>query len=408
MTGDLQVDDYALVLNAGSSSLKFCVFQRPGGESWRLEARGQIEGIGTSPRLSVKDADGARLADDQLDASIRNGRDAIDVLAGWLRSKYGGARVLGVGHRVVHGGARFTGPTVLNKEVLAQLHELAPLAPLHQPYNLAAIEAVFERLPGVPQVACFDTSFHRGHAAVAALVPLPRVLCRSGLERYGFHGISYEYIASVLPEVAPEIARGRVIVAHLGSGASLCALRDRKSVDSTLGFTALDGLCMGTRPGALDPGVVLYLFQSLGLSAKQVEEILYKKSGLLGISGISNDMRDLLGRDEPEARLAVEYFVYRAAREIGALAAVLGGIDALVFTAGIGENSAEVRRQISESSAWLGIELDQEANAGKAARISTPGSKVSVWVIPTNEELMIARHTGDLLGLRREARASRP
>jgi len=402
------MDDYALVLNAGSSSLKFCVFQQPGGENWRLEARGQIEGIGTSPRLSVKDADGARLAYDRLDPSIRNGCDAIDVLAGWLRSKYDGARVLGVGHRVVHGGSRFTGPTVLNKGILARLHELVPLAPLHQPYNLAAIEAVFERLPGVPQVACFDTSFHHDHSAVAALVPLPRVLRRSGLKRYGFHGISYEYIASVLPEVAPEIAGGRVIVAHLGSGASLCALKNGKSIDSTLGFTALDGLCMGTRPGAFDPGGVLYLFQSLGLSAKQVEEILYKKSGLLGISGISNDMRDLLGRSEPEARLAVEYFVYRAAKEIGALTAVLGGLDALVFTAGIGENSAEVRRQISESSAWLGIELDRAANVAKRPRISTPRSKVSVWVIPTNEELMIARHTGDLLGLRGRPPASRP
>jgi len=402
------MDDYALVLNAGSSSLKFCVFQQPGGENWRLEARGQIGGIGTAPRRAVKVADGARLAYDRLDPSIRNGCDAINVLAGWLRSKYDGARVLGVGHRVVHGGSRFTGPTVLNKGILARLHELVPLAPLHQPYNLAAIEAVFERLPGVPQVACFDTSFHHDHSAVAALVPLPRVLRRSGLKRYGFHGISYEYIASVLPEVAPEIAKGRIIVAHLGSGASLCALKNGKSVDSTLGFTALDGLCMGTRPGAFDPGGVLYLFQSLGLSAKQVEEILYKKSGLLGISGISNDMRDLLGRSEPEARLAVEYFVYRAAKEIGALTAVLGGIDALVFTAGIGENSAEVRRQISESSAWLGIELDREANAAKRPRISTPGSKVSVWVIPTNEELMIARHTGDLLGSRGRPPASRP
>jgi acetate kinase len=398
--GNMQMDDYALVLNAGSSSLKFCVFQRPGGEIWRLEARGQIEGIGTSPQLSVKDAYGARLANDKLAASVRNGRDAVDVLAGWLRSNYGGARVLGVGHRVVHGGARFAGPTIVTEEALTQLLELVPLAPLHQPYNLAAIGAVFERLPGVPQVACFDTSFHRGHAAVAALVPLPRDLCRSGLERYGFHGISYEYIASVLPEVAPEIASGRVIVAHLGSGASLCALKDGKSVDSTLGFTALDGLCMGTRPGALDPGVILYLFQALGLPAKEIETILYKKSGLLGISEISNDMRDLLGRLEPEARLAVDYFIYRAAKEIGALTAVLGGIDALVFTAGIGENSAEVRQRISESSAWLGIELDQEANAGGSARISTAESKVSVWVIPTNEELMIARHTGDLLGLR--------
>jgi acetate kinase len=394
------MDDFALVLNAGSSSLKFCVFQRPSGETWRLEARGQIEGIGTAPRLSVKDADLQRLADEKLDASVRNGRDAIDVLATWLRSRYGGARVLGVGHRVVHGGAAFAGPTVVNEQVMSQLRELVPLAPLHQPYNLAAIEAVFDRLPGVPQVACFDTSFHRGHARVAELVPLPNHVCNSDVERYGFHGISYEYIASVLPEVAPDISKAKVIVAHLGSGASLCALNNGKSVDTTMGFTAVDGLCMGTRPGAIDPGVVLYLFQNLGLSVKEVETILYKKSGLLAISGISNDMRDLLGRDEPEARLAVDYFIYRAAKEIGALAAVLRGIDGLVFTAGIGENSAEVRRRICDASGWLGMTIDSEANESNATRISSPQSKVSVWVIPTNEELMIARHTGDLLGLR--------
>jgi acetate kinase len=392
------MDDYALVLNAGSSSLKFCVFQRPAGETWRLEARGQIEGIGTLARLSVKDADSKSLADEKLDA-ITDGRDAVDALASWLRSKYAGSRVLGVGHRVVHGGARFTAPTILNPQVVAELHELVPLAPLHQPYNLAAIEAVFERLPGVPQIACFDTSFHRGQPAVAELVPLPSALRQAGIQRYGFHGLSYEYIASVLPQVAPQIAEGRVIVAHLGSGASLCALKNGKSVDSTLGFTALDGLCMGTRPGAIDPGIVLYLFQSLGLSATEVETILYKKSGLLGISGISNDMRDLLGRSEPEARLAVDYFVYRVAKEIGALTAVLGGLDALVFTAGIGENSAEVRQKICDASAWLGIEVDAQANAKRELLISEISSSVSVWVIPTNEELMIARHTGALLGL---------
>jgi acetate kinase len=251
----------------------------------------------------------------------------------------------------------------------------------------------------VPQVACFDTSFHRSQPAVAQVGPLPREICDTGVQRYGFHGLSYEYIASVLPQVAPEIADRRVVVAHLGSGASLCALKDRKSVDSTLGFTALDGLCMGTRPGAVDPGVVLYLFQNLGLTAKEVETILYKKSGLLGISGISNDMRDLVGRDDPGARLAVDYFVYRAAKEIGALAAVLGGIDGLVFTAGIGENSAEIRRRICEASSWLGIELDQDANMRRGPRISRAGSAVSAWVIPTNEELIIARHTGALLGL---------
>jgi acetate kinase len=392
--------DFALVLNAGSSSLKFCVFKRPETLQWQLDAKGQIEGIGTAPRLSVKDGAGTPIADDRLDRAVSDGRKAVDALAAWLHGKYHGGKVLGVGHRVVHGGSRFVGPTIVNDEALAQLRELVPLAPLHQPYNLAAIEEVFERLPGVPQVACFDTSFHCSHSAVAALVPLPRELCQSGLQRYGFHGLSYEYIASVLPEVAPEIARGRVIVAHLGSGASLCALKDGKSVDNSLGFTALDGLCMGTRPGALDPGIVLYLFQGLGLSAKEVETILYKKSGLLGISGISNDMRDLLDRKEPEARLAVDYFVYRAAKEMGALAAVLGGIDGLVFTAGIGENSAEIRRRICESSVWLGLELDAAANANRGPRISTSQSKVSTWVIPTNEEIMIARHTGTLLGLR--------
>jgi acetate kinase len=393
------MDDYALVLNAGSSSLKFCVYRRPVAQQWRLEARGQIEGIGTSPQLAAKDGQGGILAETRLEDWVCDGRAALDALASWLRSKYGGARVLGIGHRVVHGGSRYSQPVVVTRQVLADLYELVPLAPLHQPHNLAAIDTIFERMPDVPQVACFDTSFHYCQPPVAKLIPLPSDIRKSGLQRYGFHGLSYEYIASVLAEVAPEIAQGRVIVAHLGSGASMCALKAGKSVDSTLGFTALDGLCMGTRPGALDPGVVLYLFQNLGLSAKEVEAILYKKSGLLGISGISNDMRDLLTRSEPEARLAVNYFVYRAAKEIGALAAVLGGVDGLVFTAGIGENSPEIRRRICEASSWLGMELDEGANANKGLRISALRSKVSAWVIPTNEELMIARHTGSLLGL---------
>jgi acetate kinase len=393
------MDDYALVLNAGSSSLKFCVFNRAGEKDWQVAARGQIEGIGTSPRLCAKDAQGVVLVNNSLDGTVSDGHAAIDALASWLRSKWRGAHVLGIGHRVVHGGMRYGQPVLVTRQVLSHLYEVVPLAPLHQPYNLAAIDAVFERMPDVPQIACFDTGFHSSHSQVADLIPLPRGICNSGLRRYGFHGLSYEYIASVLPEVAPEIAKGRVIVAHLGSGASLCALNDGKSVDSTLGFTALDGLCMGTRPGALDPGVVLYLFQSLDLTTKEVETMLYKQSGLLGISGISNDMRDLLGRSEPEARLAVDYFVYRAAKEIGALTAALGGIDALVFTAGIGENSPEIRRRICESSSWLGVELDTHANTSGAARISTGQSKVSAWVIPTNEELMIARHTWSLLGL---------
>jgi acetate kinase len=394
------MNDYALILNAGSSSLKFCVFQRPSGEDWHLEARGQIEGIGTSPHLSVKNASDEKIEDKKIDGALKDVNGAIEALALWLRSKYGGSRVLGVGHRVVHGGKKYSSPVIITTQVMRDLEDLIPLAPLHQPYNLAAIRAVSERLPEVPQVACFDTGFHSGHSEVVELVPLPEDIRQSGLQRYGFHGLSYEYIASVLPQVAPEIAKGRVIVAHLGSGTSMCAMRNGKSIDSTLGFTALDGLCMGTRPGAIDPGVILYLFQNLGLSAKEVENILYKKSGLIAISGISNDMRDLLGRKEPEAALAVDYFIFRATKEIGALAAVLGGIDGLVFTAGIGENSTEIRQRICESSKWLGIELDHEANKQKGPRISTLGSKVSAWVIPTNEELMIARHTARLLGLK--------
>jgi acetate kinase len=283
--------------------------------------------------------------------------------------------------------------------VLDDLRKLEPLAPLHQPYNLAGIAQLLERMPDVPQVACFDTGFHRGWSDVADLVPLPAEIRRAGVQRYGFHGISYEYIAGALPRVAPEVAAGRVIVAHLGSGASLCALKNGKSVDCTFGFTALDGLCMGTRPGALDPGVVLHLFQALDLSAKEVETMLYKKSGLLGISGFSNDMRELLASNDAGAKLAVDYFVYRAAKEIGALAAVLGGIDALVFTAGIGERSAEIRRRISAASEWLGLELDATANAANAPKISTPASRVAVFAIPTNEELVIAEHTRTLLGL---------
>ena len=393
------MDDYAVVLNAGSSSLKFCVYRRPDAR-WRMEARGQIEGIGSAPTFAASDESGSELDRRTLDKpAVRDGGAALDTLADWLRSRYRGARVLGVGHRVVHGGPKFAAPVIVTPEILEELRTLIPLAPLHQPHNLAAIDAVARQLPGVPQVACFDTGFHRTQRDVAQLVPLPLVVRESGVQRYGFHGLSYEYIASVLPQAAPEIANGRVIVAHLGSGASLCAMSNRTSVDSTLGFTALDGLCMGTRPGALDPGVVLYLFQNLGLTPSQVETMLYKQSGLLGISGVSNDMRKLLGSDAPAARLALDYFVYRVAKEVGALAAVLEGVDAIVFTAGIGENSAEIRQRIGAACGWLGVEIDAEANAARRTRISTPGSRVSAWVIPTNEELIIARHTGTLLGL---------
>lgn len=393
------MDKYLLVLNAGSSSLKFSMFRRHEQQGWRLESHGEIEGIGRSAQFFARDAQGGTLAKTSLD-SVGDADTALEALLSWLRSKYDGERILGVGHRVVHGGIRHPQPVVVTPQVLAELQELVPLAPLHQPHNLAAIETLFKRMPGVPQVACFDTSFHHGRAEVAKIVPLPDEIRKSGVQRYGFHGLSYEYIAPVLREIAPEIAKGRVIAAHLGNGASLCALQNGKSVDNTFGFSVLDGLCMGTRPGALDPGVVLYLFQALKLSAPEVETLLYHRSGLLGVSGISNDMRDLLASSDPSARLAVDYFVYRAAKEIGAMAAVLGGVDGLVFTAGMGEHSPEIRRRICAASAWLGLELDAEANSRGGPRISTARSRISVWVIPTNEELMIAQHTAAVLGLK--------
>jgi acetate kinase len=397
---------HALVLNAGSSSLKFCAYERSRGEEWTLDARGQVEGIGSSPKFAARDGSGAVVAERALSAAkVHDVRDALHVLAGWLHDRYRGAPVAGVGHRVVHGGAKYASPCLVTPRVIEELRALAPLAPLHQPHNVGAIEAVAERLPGVPQVACFDTGFHRSQPPVAQLVPLPEEIRAAGVQRYGFHGLSYEYVAAALPLEAPEIAGRRVIVGHLGSGASLCAMKDGKSIDCTMGFTALDGLCMGTRPGATDPGVVLYLFQELGMSPAEVEKLLYRQSGLLGLSESSNDMRNLLGNPDPRARLAVDYFVYQAVKQIGALAAVLGGVDALIFTAGIGEHSAEIRRRICEGSAWLGIELDAAANLRHARRITALHSRVSAWVIPTNEELMIARHTGDLLGLRRPLRA---
>jgi acetate kinase len=392
------MSEYLLVLNAGSSSLKFRVYERTPASDWHTGANGQIEGIGTNARFKADDGAGQAL-DEQSLPSVKDGRGALDKVAEWLRVRYPHAQPRGVGHRVVHGGARYAEPTIVTPEVVEDLEALVPLAPLHQPHNLAPINVLRERMPTVPQVACFDTAFHRGQPAVAELVPLPKEIRDRGVQRYGFHGLSYEYISKALPKAAPAIARGRVIAAHLGSGASLCAMKDGKSQDCSFGFTALDGICMGTRPGSVDPGVILHLFQSLGLSAKEVETMLYKQSGLLGISGISNDMRNLLASDAAEARLAVDYFVYRAAKEIGAFAAVLGGVDGIVFTAGIGERSAEIRKRICQASGWLGVELDAAANERHGSRISTERSRVSAWVVPTNEELMIARHTGRLLGL---------
>jgi acetate kinase len=382
-----------VVLNAGSSSLKFRAY-RIDGATLQSEARGHVDGIGGNARFIANDRAGAVLSDDPLPTSDMNG--AFTALVAWLRERYRGrARLRAVGHRVVHGGERYAAPTRVTPRVLDDLRRLTPLAPLHQPHNVAGIDAIERAFAEVVQVACFDTGFHRSHPPVARIVPLPRDV--RGVQRYGFHGLSYEYIASALAERAPTIASGRVIAAHLGNGASLCAMHNGASLDSTFGFTTLDGLCMGTRPGAIDPGVVLHLIRQLGLSAVDVETMLYRKSGLLGISNLSNDMRILLASAEPAAQLAVDYFVYRATKEIGALTAVLGGIDALVFSGGIGENSPDIRARICDAAAWLGVKMDRAANALHGPCISAPDSRVAVWVIPTDEETMIARHVAALL-----------
>jgi acetate kinase len=383
-----------LVVNAGSSSLKFSLFRTDGAAALQLAARGQIDGVGTRPRLSARDAAGAALVERDFSvAEVAGVPDAIRLAGAWLREQFPGEPLRAVGHRVVHGGADYAQPVLVDDAVFAALEQLIPLAPLHQPHNLAAIRAVRTSQPQLPQVACFDTAFHRSHPQLADLYALPFDYYASGVRRYGFHGLSYEYIAATLPETAPELAGGSAIVAHLGSGASLCALRAGRSVDSTMGFSPLDGIPMGTRPGALDPGVLLHLVNQRGMSGAALEKLLYKESGLLGLSGISNDMRVLLESPDPRAALAVDYFVHQVGKQIGALAAVLGGIDGLVFTAGIGEHAPEIRARILAACAWLGVKPDADANRRGEARISTADSAVSAWVIPTNEELMIARHT---------------
>lgn len=389
-----------LVLNAGSSSIKFTVYDCQGPEQLSVRYKGQIEGISTNPRFRVQDAAGVMIHEDSW-APRPLGRShayALERLVAYLDPQLPEEGLLGVGHRVVHGGPRYTAPVVIDETVLAELEAFVPLAPLHQPANLAGIAAAIEFLPGVPNVACFDTAFHRTHAPVVERYAIPEEFYAEGVRRYGFHGLSYEYIAHVLPRVAPELAEGRVVVAHLGNGASMCAMHRRRSVESTMGFTALDGLPMGTRCGQIDPGVLLYLMQEKGMGAKQIEDLLYKRSGLLGLSGISNDMRTLIASSDPRAALAIDYFVYRVIRETGALAAAMGGIDGIVFTAGIGENSPLIRERVCRGLAWLGLQFDPAANEHHGPRISMPDSPLSAWVIPTDEERMIARHTAIVLG----------
>ncbi|HTN94754.1 MAG TPA: acetate/propionate family kinase [Gallionella sp.] len=387
-----------LVVNAGSSSLKFSLFRVGARASLQLAVHGLIDGIGTRPRMTAKDgADKQQLERDLAVSEARDMKDAIAIAEAWLGSQFKGEPLLAAGHRVVHGGAEYSRPALVDAAVLAKLEQLIPLAPLHLPHNLAGIDALRETHPRLPQVACFDTAFHRTHPLLADLYALPREYHQAGVRRYGFHGLSYEYIASALPQVAPAIANGRVIAAHLGNGASLCALRGGNSLDSTMGFSVLDGIPMGTRPGAIDPGVLLYLMRERSMSHTALEELLYKKSGLQGLSGVSSDMRTLLESSDPRAQLAVDYFVHYVAREIGALAAVLGGLDGLVFTAGIGENSAEIRARIVTACEWLGLTLDADANRRGGPCITSSDSAVSAWIVPTDEELMIARHTCALL-----------
>lgn len=384
--------DVILVLNAGSSSIKFRAFGVDG-KTMHLVLRGQVDGLNTAPRFIAVDSDGNETTHDWGASADIGHESAIEHIATFLRSHGEGHRLIAVGHRIVHGGQMYSGPVTVTPAVLDELEKLVPLAPLHQPHNLRPIRIIARIRPDIPQVACFDTAFHRSAPEVAQAYALPSSITDRGVRRYGFHGLSYEYIASVLPQIAPAAAAGRTVVAHLGNGASMCAMVGGKSVASTMGFTAVDGLPMGTRCGNLDPGVILYLIDALQMEKQDIEDLIYRQSGLLGVSGISSDMRVLLASDAPRARVAIDLYTYRIARELGSLAAAMQGIDALVLTAGVGENASIIRERIVRDAAWLGLELDPAANGSGGPCISTASSNVPVWVIPTNEELMIGQHT---------------
>jgi acetate kinase len=386
-----------LVVNAGSSSLKFQVFTIRGSQELDCLVRGQIDGVGMRPRLRAASGDGAALVDKAFEPDeIPDLEAAIFEAGAWLRETQQ-VDLVAVGHRVVHGGPDFAAPVRVDRDVISRLERYISLAPLHQPHNLAPMRALLERRPGLPQVACFDTSFHRGHGALADHYALPLRFYEDGVRRYGFHGLSYEYIAERLRQVAPSVASGRVIVAHLGSGASMCAIEGGRSVESTLGFTALDGLPMGTRPGQIDPGAVLYLIMEKGMSPASVQDMFYRECGLKGLSGVSNDVRELEASADPKAVFALDYFAYRVGLHAGMLAAAMGGLDGFVFTAGIGENSPTMRARIAQRLGWLGIKLDAQSNRERKALISAQESLIPVYVVPTNEELMIARHTLEAL-----------
>jgi acetate kinase len=388
-----------LTINAGSSSIKFALFPLAHPISPEAEVSGQIDGIGTNAtKMVAKDRAGTKIADQAIAGQAVSHDQAFDALLQWFQATQSSWQIVAVGHRVVHGGDLYSQPTVVDAQVVEHLSSFIPLAPLHEPHNVAGIRALHKLMPDVPQIACFDTAFHRSQSDVAQAFALPRALSAEGIKRYGFHGLSYEFIARALPQHSSR-ATGRVVVAHLGNGASMAAMVNRKCVATTLGFSTIDGLMMGTRCGNLDPGVVLHLMETKGLSIKDMTRILYKESGLLGVSGISQDMRTLLASDKPEAEEAVKLFCYRIVRELGSLVAAAGGLDALVFTGGIGEHAAEVRRRVCEQSEWLGIRLDPEANARHDIVISAGDSSVDVLVIPTNEEWMMAHHAQTLLAL---------
>jgi acetate kinase len=395
------MNEVILALNAGSSSIKFSLFVTTSrADALSLVYQGEVEGLGSEPRFLVSDTTGQRFVDEQLTAkagTTLSHEEALGVLLEWIEHHEAGLTLIAVGHRVVHGGILFLAPVLVDSVVINQLEQLVPLAPLHQPHNLAAMRAIARMKPDVPQVACFDTAFHRTQPPVAQAFALPRDVTDLDVKRYGFHGLSYEYIASVLPTYAGAIADGRVVVAHLGNGASMCAMQGRKSRATTMGFTALDGLPMGTRCGSLDPGVLLYLLSEQHMDIPAVTDLLYHRSGLLGVSALSSDMRELLASDAPSAVEAIDLFVYRIGRELGSLVAALGGLDVLVFTAGIGEHAASIRARVCQDAQWLGVRLDNEANRAGGPKISAENSGVSVWVIPTDEDLMIARHTNALI-----------
>jgi acetate kinase len=389
--------DAILVVNAGSSSIKFSLFVAHAG-SLGMVVRGQIEGLYTRPHFVAKDVGGEVVSEKAWGEGTKLGHaGALDHISGFLRGELAEHRLVGVGHRVVHGGLDYARPVRVDTRVVAELEKFVPLAPLHQPHNLTPIRLLLERQPALAQVACFDTSFHRTNPEIAQRFAIPSEFHDAGVRRYGFHGLSYEYIASVLPQHDPQAAAGKAVVLHLGNGASMCALENCKSVASTMGFTAVDGLPMGTRCGAIDPGAILYLMDQRGMDARAIEKLIYSQSGLLGVSGISSDMRTLLASDDPRAKIAIDLYVYRIGRELGSLAAALGGLTAIVFTAGIGENSPEIRERVLNEAEWLGVAIGRRANAGGGPRISAAGSRVTAWAIPTNEELMIARHTQRLL-----------